>query len=203
MNQTEQEKCIQAQNLFVNNRFDESAKLFTELTTSHPENALYWKGLGYCQEKLRLFQEGIYSFTKGIERNNKDADIYLGLGLCYLGLKQPKDALKPLEQTIKLNPDHKFVLDLLKDVYLTLAEQEKKKEKIEWARGYLEKANDLPGNDPDILLALIEHYSEFQEYEKAKIWVKKVIECFPHIPEVPELKERFGMTKQRERGFLY
>lgn len=192
-----------AQKQFLAGDFEQSTELFRKLATTHPDCFEAHKGLGFALISLDKHAEALTELQKAESIHQEDATLPFGIGQCHEALGDHKHALESYQEAYKRDAELEIAIKAEHDLLLKLAAQAKAKKKIVWEKGYLDQANDLPGDSADVWLALVDYHSRLQEFEEAKIWVKKLIEVFPHVPQLPKLKERFGFTKKAERGFLY
>ena len=98
----------------------EDAKLFYEkVVRTQPgnENAQFDLGNVYLMEKR--YEEALSHYEKagesGLAASRMDS-YYFNLSVCYAGLGRVDDAVRSLEECIKVNPDNQEARDLL-DIY--------------------------------------------------------------------------------------
>jgi tetratricopeptide (TPR) repeat protein len=96
--------------LYGRGRYQESLPFYEKAVAAGggPENRafnvyLYNQGLAYFQ--LRRFEEAAEAFQKSIDRFSKDPLPWLFLGRCHAELGQYQDAIRELEEAIRLQPD--------------------------------------------------------------------------------------------------
>lgn len=113
LSQSAQQAENQTENMQIAKQLtDNATKTINEVTTEHPNNIVFWK------TKVRVYytlaQIDASYITQALEAIKKtqklaptDADVSYNLGVLYGQSGDAKNAVKTLEETIKLKPDYK------------------------------------------------------------------------------------------------
>lgn len=122
----------------------------------------YYQGVVY-QNKGQL-EESVTELTQALELQPGAIDVLVALAKSYLGLKQPDEALKLIDEAVTSDPNHYLAYNLLGEIYLS---QKRFKEaegafehslsiKKEWPVPYrnLVKVKLLEGNQSDAVVIL-------------------------------------------------
>jgi len=110
----------------------------------NPEDYTSLLQLAHLKNDSGLFEPAIQNYKTYLEKNPKDADARVDLGVCYFNLKDYTNAIKEMETAIKYVPNHQIAHLNLGVVNLSAGNLEVSKE-------WLKKAYDLnPTNEVGI-----------------------------------------------------
>jgi Tfp pilus assembly protein PilF len=100
--------------------------------------------LAHLKNDSGLFDAAIQNYKSYLEKNPKDADARVDMGVCYFNLQDYPNAIKEMETALKYVPNHQIAQLNLGVVNLSAGNIEKSKE-------WLKKAYDInPTNDVGI-----------------------------------------------------
>lgn len=110
----------------------------------NPEDYTSLLQLAHLKNDSGLFEAAIQNYKTYLDKNPKDADARVDMGVCYFNLKDFTNAIKEMETAIKYVPNHQIAHLNLGVVNLSAGNLEKSKE-------WLKKAYDLnPTNEVGI-----------------------------------------------------
>jgi Tfp pilus assembly protein PilF len=128
--------------LFAGKREEGKAELlaaFNEPTNPTPEVSARNLGQAYLEEKN--FGEAATWFRSSLARNNKTVDVHLGLAESLQGMSRADEALRALEEAVKLVPGEPALLLALGQAYYGAG-------RFSESRARLEEARNKDGNGP-------------------------------------------------------
>jgi tetratricopeptide (TPR) repeat protein len=102
----------------------------------NPEDYTSLLQLAHLKNDSGLFEAAIQNYKVYLDKNPKDADARVDMGVCYFNLKDFTNAIKEMETAIKYVPNHQIAHLNLGVVNLSAGNLEKSKE-------WLKKAYDL------------------------------------------------------------
>lgn len=102
----------------------------------NPEDYKSLLELAHLKNDSGLFDAAIVNYKTYLEKNPKDADARVDMGVCYFNLQDFPNAIKEMETALKYVPDHQIAHLNLGVVNLSAGNIEKSKE-------WLKKAYDL------------------------------------------------------------
>ena len=115
-----------------------------EKIKQNPEDYTSLLQLAHLKNDSGLFEAAIQNYKIYLDKNPKDADARVDMGVCYFNLKDFNNAIKEMETAIKYVPNHQIAHLNLGVVNLSAGNLEKSKE-------WLKKAYDLnPTNEVGI-----------------------------------------------------
>ncbi len=186
-------------------KYNEAKKLIEETLAIKPNEPSLYLVLGMIYEIQKEYKKAADIFRKGIDiaKDKESAELHFRLGVVLDKMKRQKEALRQMEEVIKINPDHAEALNYLgyslaeKGIELDRAEQlikkalaikpksayiidslgwvYYKKGKIKKALPLIEKASKLMPNDPIVTEHLAEIYFKLGKFKEALSIYKKVI----------------------------
>ena len=110
----------------------------------NPEDYQSLLQLAHLKNDSGLFEAAIQNYKTYLEKNPKDADARVDMGVCYFNLQDFANAIKEMETALKYVPNHQIAQLNLGVVNLSAGNLEKSKE-------WLKKAYDInPTNDVGI-----------------------------------------------------
>ena len=110
----------------------------------NPEDYQSLLQLAHLKNDSGLFEAAIQNYKTYLEKNPKDADARVDMGVCYFNLQDFANAIKEMETALKYVPNHQIAHLNLGVVNLSAGNSEKSKE-------WLKKAYDLnPTSDVGI-----------------------------------------------------
>lgn len=132
----------------------------------------------YTEKAIGLLNRAEEIFVQGMKISPRYQKVYLGLAQNYLYRGNKDEAVKFLQQAVDLEPDHAESYWNLAEVYYFKGDFEKTKKNFE-------KALELGYGFQDAARfgELARAYFETEEYEKALLWYKKVVELNPDNAE--------------------
>ena len=102
------------------------AKLYIEEANRiNPDNYKIRMFLGAIYLYERNWESAILNFRIASENNSSSSSLNVNLAAAYLGIGDPKKALKALKKAVKLNPLNENAINFLFDVYSLLNDSEK------------------------------------------------------------------------------
>ena len=102
----------------------------------NPEDYTSLLEMAHLKNDSGLFEAAIQNYKTYLDKNPKDADARVDMGVCYFNLKDFSNAIKEMETALKHVPNHQIALLNLGVVNLSAGNVEKSKE-------WLKKAYDL------------------------------------------------------------
>jgi tetratricopeptide (TPR) repeat protein len=102
----------------------------------NPEDYNSLLQLAHLKNDSGLFEAAIQNYKTYLEKNPKDADARVDMGVCYFNLQDYPNAIKEMETALKYAPDHQIAHLNLGVVNLSAGNIEKSKE-------WLKKAYDI------------------------------------------------------------
>ena len=102
----------------------------------NPEDYNSLLQLAHLKNDSGLFEAAIQNYKTYLDKNPKDADARVDMGVCYFNLRDYPNAIKEMETALKYVPDHQIAHLNLGVVNLSAGNLEKSKE-------WLKKAYDL------------------------------------------------------------
>lgn len=87
----------QAEALFAEEKWDQAARAFTEITTKDPSNAPAWQRLGECNLQLQRFDDAIRAFQRAVELNYRPLMTRVDFARVYAAKSEPRRALDVLK----------------------------------------------------------------------------------------------------------
>ncbi|MBN1222090.1 MAG: sulfatase-like hydrolase/transferase, partial [Candidatus Aminicenantes bacterium] len=190
-------KIQQAYDHFWKGRMDRAQEILNEVTPLDPDNP----GLRYLQARLyfanRRFDMALQESIRVFQSNSKHTDALLLLGLCYLNLNRPEEAIKELEKIPQIVPEDTESLSLISMAYRDMGDFHKSEESIQ-------KAIAINGNDMKLRLQLAETLDLMNEDEKALAEYEYVLEKDPGNPRAHSSLGIFYMNRgDVEKGIQY
>lgn len=160
---------------FKEKKYQDALTIFNELEKRNKTNfvlstliANSYRELGDCRKALPFYERTISLLESMGVSNFKD--VYFDAGACYL--KENKFDLfeKNMKQCLRLDPNDALVLNYLayswleRDIY------------IDEAVVFLEKANELSPNSPEIMDSLAFAYYKQKRYDEALVLAEKAVD---------------------------
>jgi predicted Zn-dependent protease len=118
----------------------EAKKEFEEELRNNPSNAGAEFVLGELARQAENYPEAIERFTKATKLDVRFADAYLGLGRALLAAEKAADAVPPLEEAARLQPDNPTAHFLLANAYRRAGRQADADREVEAHKATSEKA---------------------------------------------------------------
>jgi type III secretion system low calcium response chaperone LcrH/SycD len=87
---------ISAYQFYQQEMYDKATEIFFQLTTSHPFEEAFWKGLASCYQMQNLFDEALHAFALASLLNDKDPYYHYHAAECLFAKKEMEDAKKAL-----------------------------------------------------------------------------------------------------------
>ena len=75
---------------------------------------IFYKGKAF--EQMKLFERAISYYKRALHIYDSDPRILNSLGICYLKIGKKEEAKKALEASLKLNPEQKQIIEILKTI---------------------------------------------------------------------------------------
>lgn len=169
-------------------RFAEAGKVYRQLAEKEPANPMWRMNLGLARYQAGNFQDAIVEFQRYLKAKPQPGAIHWMTGLARLKLKQPCDAIAPLEQA-KLWDTTKSSLDL-GDALFDCGRYEKA------ARTY-EGATIFRLNDTKLQRQVAHSYWRARLYSEAKKFYAPLAGMFA---DEPEFQFEYGDTLARLEG---
>ncbi len=169
-------------------RFADAGKAYRQLTEKEPANPMWRMNLGLAQYQAGNFQDAIVEFEKYLKAKPQPGANHWMTGLARLKLKQPCDAIAPLEKA-KLWDASKSSIDL-GDALFACGRFEKA------ARAY-EGATVFHSNSTKLLRQVAHSYWRARLYPEAKKFFSPLAEQFANEPE---FQFEYGDTLARLEG---
>ena len=101
----------------------------------NPEDYTSLLQLAHLKNDSGLFEAAIINYKLYLEKNPKDADARVDMGVCYFNLKDFTNAIKEMETSLKYAPNHQIAHLNLGVVNLSAGNLEKSKEWLKKAVG--------------------------------------------------------------------
>ncbi len=163
-------------NLYLKEKkIKEALAVFNELEKRNKNNfvlstliANSYKEIGDCKSALPFYEKTIYLLEKMGVSNFKD--VYFDSGTCYLQENKFDSFEKNMRTCLKLDPNDANVLNYLAYAWL------EKDINIDEAVIFLEKANELLPNSPEIMDSLALAYYKKARYEDALVFAEKAVD---------------------------
>lgn len=158
---------LMASILVEDHRDDVAERYLKQLLDTEPQNIKALNNLGNIKRKNSQFDEAISLYKQALSTGNPTAELFQNLA-AVLALKGSMDeAFATYKEGIRLFPTS---VSLHKE-YAHLAWVQN----LETPFSYLEA--NLSINNPDLILAYTEFMIRVEEYDKAKLWLEKLIEA--------------------------
>ncbi|HKI78541.1 MAG TPA: tetratricopeptide repeat protein [Ignavibacteriaceae bacterium] len=108
---------------------------------ANPNDTESLLALAHLKNDSGLYQQAIVNYRQYLEKNPKNADARVDMGVCYYNLQDYKTAISEMEEALKYKPDHQIAFLNLGIVNLAAGNLDKSKE-------WLQKAvKTNPGNN--------------------------------------------------------
>lgn len=115
---TVEEALAEGKKNFDRNHYDRAAENYTQAIALESNNVEAFVMRGRCKVQSADFKDGIADYSKAIELDSKNADVWRHRAYAYGGLRQLDPAIADGEQSLKLLPDDPApVKDLLARLY--------------------------------------------------------------------------------------
>ena len=170
--------------------FDNALKHFNDLLDKYPQSqyadsAKIWKGKTLM--KKRAFRDAISSFSSVAENSGEYPAALYNMGLCFVFLKQPNDAVARFQRVVIQAPDNSLADKAL----------------LESAKVFLQQKN---GNKAvESLVKIIKQYPNRESVAEAYYYLAKVLEQDPAMRDIESarnlLRQFLKKAEQGERFF--
>ena len=181
----------------------EALVVFNELETRNKSNfvlstliANSYKEIGDCKSALPFYERTISLLEKMGASNFKD--VYFDAGACYLEEDKFDLFEKNMRSCLRLDPNDASVLNYLAYAWL------EKDLHINEAVAFLEKANELAPNSPEIMDSLAFAYYKQERYNDALLFAEKAVDGMGassvanmHLGDIYKALGRFRVSKSQ------
>lgn len=204
MGETDLNRALeQGKSAFCGGRYDEAVATFRAVVKAEPTWEEGWRYLGFCLNASGKFMEAVGAFDRAVELDGEDVESYLGLGFAYCGMKNFILGIKNYEKVLARQPDHPGLSEPYKAALLVHSRNELDLGNVEWAERHIGKAMEVFPDCPEVVLEKIHHLEVLRELEQCAEMVHYLEKIKPDHPGLFDLKERYGLLKEKERGWLY
>jgi superkiller protein 3 len=190
---------------------DENAlKYLYSAAEANPDTALAYIDLGYHFQRKQEFVKAAEQFKKGIEVDPTNQECLIRYAESLDMAEQKEEAIAAYKSAFQVVPDEKAIpfnlgLLLFKQANALEAEDPKKKETMEEAIFYFEKAKEIDPNIKEIYDLLGTLLLQLEQYDKAKEILEEGVELYPDSSTVWQnlsfLYAKLGDKKKAEEAF--
>jgi arylsulfatase A-like enzyme/thioredoxin-like negative regulator of GroEL len=177
-----------AYDFFWKGRLDKAEEIVSDILPFNPNNP----GLNYLSARIHFtnqrFEEALKESKNVLQANSKHTDALLLMGLCYLNLNQPDEAISVLAQIPRIVPQDTESLSLISMAY-------REKNDFEKSLEYIDKAIDIDSENLKLRLQLAETLDLMKESEKAFIEYENILERAPQNPRAHSSLGIFYMNR--------
>ena len=185
-----------AKKMLDKSEFEEAKKVLKEALEFTQKDALVYKYLGMCEEKLGHFDEAINDYKLSAKLNPHDKNVWHKLGLALMVVRNYPEAEKYFEQADKISP---FNTDIQTGWGMTLFKQKKYKEAHE---KFMKAININRYNFSAMLLAAIAEI-RIEKYDDAETKLNFLIKTSPNESSLYELANLFFIKKNYDNAIKY
>ncbi len=204
MGETNEQKVLdEGKRAFCEQRFQDAAQLFRAVTKADPTNGKAWQFLGFSLNANQMPDEALPAFLKADQLLPDDVETQMGIALVYLAKGDLATAIKYFEITFKLDPDHHDLAKTLKGTLVQHVYQLLEIGNVEWAKAYVDRAYEIDKTCPEVIIARRDYYCKIDDHANAVAMIEELEEVKPDYPGLIQMKEDFGMLRQKTRGWLY
>lgn len=188
---------------FCEGRFQDAINQFRSITLAEPENADAWQFLGFALNANQQPDLALSAFQKAKKLDPNNAETHMGIGLAYLAGENLTSAIRHFEETFKLDPDHHMLKDTLIASLIRHTNELLEEGNVEWAKAYIDRAYHLDKLHPEVLVTRRDYFCKIDDHQGAVQMIEELEEAKPDYPGLIQMKDDFGLLKQKERGWLY
>lgn len=178
-----------ANQLVAEKKYDEAIVNFQQLLEKNPTIYQIHFSIGDCNREKGDFDKAIEEYNKVLEQAQKDelkgkemaAKALAGIGECYLKKGDIENAQKFFKQSIEISPDNELLAYNVGEMLFS-------SQKIDEAIHYYELATQIKPNWGPAYLKLGYAYLNKEDFEKAKVSLRKFLEIDPASPEATGVK---------------
>lgn len=204
MGDTNKVKALQeGKNAFLSGEPETAARYFRAAATADPRNPDAWRFLGFALNAGQNPAEAVPAFERATRLDEKDAEAPFGLALALVALGDRARALQAFETVHRLRPDHPALLAPFLQTLLAHARHQIDTANVEWAKRHIERALEIAPRNPEALVLLIEYACKIDDHNLAVRTITELEKVKPDYPGLPQMKQDFGLLKEKERGWLY
>jgi Flp pilus assembly protein TadD len=99
-----------------NGRLQEAVDVLSRAVAKDPDNLESWVNLGAAQGRLGRSREAIRALETARDKGARTPTVYNALALSYLQEHQKEQAVKYLQESLRIDPTQKDAVDLLQKV---------------------------------------------------------------------------------------
>ncbi|MBS1707165.1 MAG: tetratricopeptide repeat protein [Armatimonadetes bacterium] len=192
-----------AQAAYLAGDYARSVGLFRDAIKETPHSVQAWQGLGYALYAAKQFNESVDAFRECLLLSGGSADGHFGMAMALCATGDEVGAAKELEATVALKPDHAAAKKGLVATLVRAGKRLQSEGKLSAAEELLQKAYKIDHKNSDVIHALVAYLRHVNMHNDAGEIVRQAMQDVPHMPGIHDLAAEFGLTKQRERGWLY
>ncbi|MBN2425554.1 MAG: tetratricopeptide repeat protein [Calditrichaceae bacterium] len=100
--------------------YDRARVYFNKILESDRKNRIAWLFIGFTYSDNAEFEMAAETFMQGLVELPEDASLWAFYGITMQSMGKPEDAIYPLEQALKYDPEHLNALTTLPVIYETL-----------------------------------------------------------------------------------
>ena len=106
--------------LLAKKQYSEAEKLVIELIENFPNEALYWRTLGYLYRKLEKLELSFQCLEKALIINQEDPELHIEISDNFLEINDIKNGFKSLKTCLALDGKNTEAIYRLGQIYLTV-----------------------------------------------------------------------------------
>jgi len=189
---------------------ENSLKYLYAAAEAKPDTALAYIDLGYHFQRQQEFLKAAEQFKKGIEVDPKNQECLIRYAESLDMAEKKEEAIAAYKEAFEVVPDEKAIpfnlgLLLFKQANAIENDEAKKKETMEDAIFYFEKAKEIDPNIKEVYDLLGTLLLQLQQYDKAKAILEQGVELYPNSSTVWQnlsfLYAKLGDKKRAEEAF--
>ena len=161
--------------------YKKALRCFEEVLKKDPLNYRAYFQIGYCYDKLKIFDRAVSAYKKGLSiapENENYEEVYYNLGVSYFELERYREGIEALKKVIEINPNRV-------DAFFNLATAYEKIDSLKMAIIYYKKVISLNPRyfEPLYNLGLI-YLFDVKDYYKAKFFLERAKKIKPNDSNV-------------------
>lgn len=204
MGETNERRALEeGKRAFLSHDYMEAAKYFRAATLAEPTDADAWRFLGFSLNAGGSAGEAVAAFEKSLGLEPGCMETVFGLGLAFLASGDDQGAIREFEKVFSVDPGHRALKETLVATLVRHGRDLMGVGNVEWAGRHLSRAYEINDECPEVILALRDYYCLLDDHDRAVKMVMRLEEVKPDYPNLMQMKEDFGLLKERERGWLY
>jgi tetratricopeptide (TPR) repeat protein len=183
-----EQKNLQAHDLYMQNKYEESLALYLEILAADPNVAFIQFDVGNCYYHLGNYEAAARSFREAVRLKPDFFEAYTNLANTYARLKRFEEAVPIFEEAIRSYPANGALYFSLGLLYLNSGQGSK-------AAACLEKAVALDPKNPSGYNSLGIAYTQAGDYARAVEYYEKYLGLITDLNEINRIKSVIEQLK--------